>query len=87
MSDPVAEVAETVQALDLTNKPDENHSNTEDFVDPWNVVSTSQTGIDYDKLISKSCNVTFVILPVKLQPYNYREVWLFKNRLFPDREV
>lgn len=24
----------------------------EDFVDPWNVVSKSNTGIDYDKLIS-----------------------------------
>lgn len=28
----------------------------EDFVDPWNVVSSSDTGIDYDKLISKSSN-------------------------------
>lgn len=27
--------------------------NDEDVVDPWNVVSKSQTGIDYDKLISK----------------------------------
>lgn len=25
----------------------------EDVVDPWNVVSTSETGVDYDKLISK----------------------------------
>lgn len=24
----------------------------EDIVDPWNVVSTSDTGIDYNKLIS-----------------------------------
>lgn len=24
----------------------------EDFVDPWNVAGKSQTGIDYDKLIS-----------------------------------
>lgn len=24
----------------------------DDFVDPWNVVSKSATGIDYDKLIS-----------------------------------
>ena len=27
----------------------------DDFVDPWNVSSQSQTGIDYNKLISKSC--------------------------------
>lgn len=25
----------------------------DDFVDPWNVVSNSETGVDYDKLISK----------------------------------
>lgn len=25
----------------------------EDFVDPWNVESTSDTGIDYNKLIGK----------------------------------
>lgn len=25
----------------------------EDFVDPWKVVSSSETGIDYNKLISK----------------------------------
>lgn len=24
----------------------------DDFVDPWNVASTSDTGVDYDKLIS-----------------------------------
>lgn len=24
-----------------------------DVVDPWNVTSTSETGVDYDKLISK----------------------------------
>lgn len=27
---------------------------TEDFVDPWNVASKSETGVDYDKLISES---------------------------------
>lgn len=25
---------------------------SEDVVDPWNVISTSATGVDYDKLIS-----------------------------------
>ena len=35
-----------VEALTLTNEQD-------DFVDPWNVASKSDTGIDYDKLISE----------------------------------
>lgn len=35
-----------VDALTL-NSPDQN----DDFVDPWNVESKSDTGIDYDKLI------------------------------------
>ena len=26
---------------------------TEDIVDPWNVESSSDSGVDYDKLISK----------------------------------
>lgn len=31
---------------------DKNSSvSTDDFVDPWNVVSSSATGVDYDKLI------------------------------------
>lgn len=25
----------------------------DDFVDPWNVVSKAETGVDYDKLISE----------------------------------
>lgn len=33
-----------VEALSLED-------NKEDFVDPWNVESQSDTGIDYDKLI------------------------------------
>lgn len=28
-------------------------SEADDVVDPWTVVSTSETGVDYDKLISK----------------------------------
>lgn len=37
-------------------KIQENNTKNEiedDIVDPWNVVSKSETGIDYDKLISK----------------------------------
>ena len=26
-----------------------------DFVDPWNVASASDTGVNYDKLIGKFC--------------------------------
>lgn len=33
--------------------------NDDDVVDPWNVAGKSQTGIDYDKLISK-----FMISPI-----------------------
>jgi hypothetical protein len=43
--------ATDVKHLDLCNSVDD--SGTEDVVDPWNVVSKSQTGVDYDKLISK----------------------------------
>ncbi len=35
-------------------KIEENVAVEEDFVDPWNVASKSETGIDYDKLIRKS---------------------------------
>lgn len=31
----------------------ETASTKEDVVDPWNVTSNSETGIDYDKLIGK----------------------------------
>lgn len=30
-----------------------NTEQDDDFVDPWNVASTSDTGVDYDKLISR----------------------------------
>lgn len=33
-------------------KIEESGDADEDFVNPWNVVSKSDTGIDYDKLIS-----------------------------------
>lgn len=32
-------------------KLDENASNNEDVVTPWDVASSSVTGVDYDKLI------------------------------------
>lgn len=33
----------------------------DDVVDPWNVTSKSDTGIDYDKLISRFCDSCFSI--------------------------
>lgn len=46
MADETKTVQENVAAIDLNEK-------AEDFVDPWNVESTSDTGIDYDKLIGE----------------------------------
>lgn len=33
--------------------------NEEDIVDPWNVVGTLDTGIDYNKLIGKSTYIEY----------------------------
>jgi hypothetical protein len=43
------------KTLDHMSVDDKNGVKPEDddFVDPWNVVSTSDTGVDYDKLISE----------------------------------
>ncbi|XP_015926189.1 tryptophan--tRNA ligase, cytoplasmic [Parasteatoda tepidariorum] len=38
---------------EVTNANGEESQNNEDFVDPWNVVSSSATGVDYDKLIRR----------------------------------
>lgn len=46
MADETKTVQENVAAIDLNAK-------SEDFVDPWNVESTSDAGIDYEKLIRK----------------------------------
>jgi len=47
------ELNETMEAMDLTTKPEEKPADVEDVVDPWNVTSTSEKGIDYEKLIKK----------------------------------
>jgi tryptophanyl-tRNA synthetase len=48
------EIATEIKHVDMNNSnikcEDESE---EDVVNPWNVVSKSETGIDYDKLISK----------------------------------
>lgn len=46
MGDDTKAVEQNVAAINLNEKDD-------DFVDPWNVESKSDTGIDYDKLIGK----------------------------------
>lgn len=58
MSDP--EVLDKVEDINLDQ---------EDIVDPWTVTSKSDTGIDYDKLISKTLNflIYFITKIVSLQ--------------------
>lgn len=46
------EVVNNFDKLKVSNSED-------DVVDPWNVVSKSETGIDYDKLI-RTCVFMFV---------------------------
>lgn len=48
-----AAVASTAAKLDDVKVDCEKKEEDEDFVDPWNVSSKSETGIDYDKLIVK----------------------------------
>jgi len=45
---------EKMEKLSVEDKPDDvSKEDEEDFVDPWNVASKSDTGIDYDKLIRR----------------------------------
>jgi hypothetical protein len=46
------EIATDVKHLDIRNSYVVDSGTEEDIVNPWNVVSKSQTGVDYDKLIS-----------------------------------
>lgn len=43
------EITNNINNLNLNN----DHDESEDVVDPWNVVSKSETGVDYNKLIRK----------------------------------
>lgn len=43
----------TSEQADIDNKSPNGVEDEEDIVDPWNVQSKSNAGIDYDKLISK----------------------------------
>ena len=49
----------------------------DDFVDPWNVVSKSATGLDYDKLISKFKLVCFFSL-LKKYIHTYSQHFIVK---------
>ena len=48
-----AKVEENLEKLKVEDAGNEEPE--EDVVDPWNVTSSSDKGIDYDKLISKFC--------------------------------
>lgn len=50
----------------------------DDFVDPWNVSSKSDAGLDYDKLISKHC-INIIMNCNNITSY-CREIWQFQNR-------
>lgn len=43
---------------ELTQKMNGVEIDNEDIVNPWEVSSTSPTGVDYNKLISKCCDIT-----------------------------
>lgn len=51
----MVEVAETVNNLHI-------EENAEDVVNPWEVSSASQKGVDYDKLIGKCSSLTSPII-------------------------
>ena len=46
-------VEENLGALKVDESANTSPAPQEDFVDPWNVTSQSDTGIDYDKLMRK----------------------------------
>jgi hypothetical protein len=47
------EIVTAVKHVDMNNSNVNCEDESEDVVNPWNVVSKSETGVDYDKLISK----------------------------------
>lgn len=55
-------VTEQVNVLKINDAGDADQNKDDDFVDPWNVVGSSDAGIDYDKLIGKL--VGFILLQV-----------------------
>lgn len=49
------EIVNNVEALSINVKNEDD-----DIVDPWTVASKSETGVDYDKLISK-CILQYIL--------------------------
>ena len=75
------QVNENLQAMDLKEKPQEAavdgaQETKEDFVDPWNVASGSEKGIDYEKLISKFMieQFTLTIIQTKFETMSWQKV-------------
>lgn len=68
------------EAPSLTEKVEELKLN-DDFVDPWNVASSSDAGVDYDKLIGSEIILflQYEIAVVKMLMFHFRTVWLFKG--------
>ena len=54
------EVSEKLAQASVSEGP-ETTEPEDDFVDPWTVTSKSDSGIDYDKLISKSIHCFFFV--------------------------
>ena len=72
-----AKVEENLEKLKVEDAGTEETE--EDVVDPWNVTSSSDKGIDYDKLISKFCCLhlcTEIQVPCK----RHHELLLIRSR-------
>ena len=80
--DPAASLEKKAEDLSLAT----DNNDDGDTVDPWNVTSKSETGIDYDKLISK---IYLPIGPRRLPVMVisiltiFREVWQLQDRPGP----
>ena len=58
----VDKVEENLEKLKVGESINNEEEKEEDFVDPWNVTSQADTGIDYDKLISMTIIHMFFVL-------------------------
>ena len=70
MSDPVEAASGDIAKVVISGESTES-----DFVDPWNVTSESDTGVDYDKLISKSDLNLDAIYNTFFTLLLFRKVW------------
>lgn len=58
-------ITKSVEEVTLTKEEE-----TGDFVDPWNVESKNDSGLDYDKLISRFNSITTVCLMTNIFLHN-----------------